>query len=106
MFEGLRGDIHWHLRSRHRGPKGRSGDTWARDLLRWFERDSVEHLSVKIDDPDDRGAFQLINAPLALIVESGSAEVAKGPNGTFGLLLFYHHIESVWACIRNKPEFY
>ena len=35
MFEGLGGEIRWHLRSRHRGPKGRSGDSWA--LLRWLE---------------------------------------------------------------------
>ena len=53
-----------------------------------FEGDSVEHLSVTLDGPHDRGAFQIINAPLALIVESGSAEVAEGPNGAVGLLLF------------------
>ena len=70
-----------------------------------FKGDSVEHLSVKLDGPDDCGAFQLRNTPLALIVESGSAEVAEGPNGTVGLLLFYHHTESVCACIRNEPEF-
>ena len=30
MFEGLRGEFRWHLRSRHRGPKGWSGDTSLR----------------------------------------------------------------------------
>ena len=70
-----------------------------------FEGDSVEYLSVTLDGPDYRGAFQLRNAPLALIVESGSAEVAEGPNGTVGLLLFYHRTECVCACIRNEPEF-
>ena len=70
-----------------------------------FKGDSVEYLSVKLDGPDDRGAFQLRNTPHALIVESGSAEVAEGPNGIVGLLLFYYHTESVCACIRNEPEF-
>ena len=50
----------------------------------------MEHLSVTLDGPDDRGAFQVRNDHLALIVESGSAEVAGGLNGTVGLLLFYH----------------
>ena len=70
-----------------------------------FEEDSVEHSAVTPDGLDDRGAFQLGNAPLALIVESGSAEVADEPKGTVGLLMFYHHTESVCACIRNQPEF-
>ena len=39
-----------------------------------FEGDAVEHLSVTLDRPHDRGAFQLRNVPLALIVEGGSAE--------------------------------
>ena len=70
-----------------------------------FEGDSVEHLSVALDGPHDRDAFQLRNAPLALNTESGSAEVAEGPNGTVGLLLFYHHTESICAYIRNEREF-
>ena len=37
--------------------------------------DAVAHLSVTLDSPHDRGAFQLRNVPLALIVEGGSAEV-------------------------------
>ena len=41
-----------------------------------FEEDSVEHFSVTPDGLDDRGAFQLRNALLALNVEGGSAEVA------------------------------
>ena len=41
-----------------------------------FKRDAVEHLSVTLDSPHDRGAFQLRNVPLALIVEGGSAEVS------------------------------
>ena len=43
-----------------------------------FEGDPVEHLSVTLDGLDDRGAFQLRNAPLALAVESGLAEVVEG----------------------------
>ena len=70
-----------------------------------FEGDSVEHLSVTHDGPDDRRAFQLRNAPFVLIVESGSAEVAERPNGTVELVLFYHHTESVCACILNELEF-
>ena len=65
----------------------------------------MEHLSVTLDGPDDRGAFQLINAPFALIVESGPSEVAEGPNGTTDLLLFKHHTDSVCACIHNESEF-
>ena len=38
MFEGLRGEFRWHLRSKYRGPKGRSGDTWTEGLLRWPEK--------------------------------------------------------------------
>ena len=94
MFEVVPGDFRWHLRSKHRGPRGRSGDIWAEHLLRWlgeggatgrrrsrsrssiFKGDAVEHLSVTLDSPHDRGAFQLRNVPLALIVEGGSAEVA------------------------------
>ena len=41
-----------------------------------FKGDAVEHLSVTLDSPHDRGAFQLRNVPLALIVEGGSAEVS------------------------------
>ena len=41
-----------------------------------FEGDSVGHFSVTPDGLDDRGAFQLRNAPLALNVEDSSAEVA------------------------------
>ena len=41
MFEGLRGEFRWHLRSRHRGPKGRSGDTWAEDILHWLEEEGA-----------------------------------------------------------------
>ena len=70
-----------------------------------FEGDPVEHLSVTLDGPDDRGAFQLRSTSLALIVDSGSAEVAEEPNGTVGLLLFYHHTEPVCVCIHNEPEF-
>ena len=70
-----------------------------------FEGDSIEHLSVTLDDSHDHGAFRLRNVPLALIVEGGSAEVAEGPNGTVGLLLFYPHTESVCACIRNELKF-
>ena len=70
-----------------------------------FEGDSVEHLLVTFDGPQDRGAFQLRNSSLALIIEGGSAELAEEPNGTVGLLLFYHHTESICACIRNEPEF-
>ena len=44
-----------------------------------FGGDSVEDLLVPLDGPDDRGVFQLRNSPLALIVESGSAEVAEEP---------------------------
>ena len=69
-----------------------------------FKGDAVEHLSVTLDSPHERGAFQLRNAPLALIVERGSAEVTEEPKGTAGLLLFYHHTESVCACILNQPE--
>ena len=36
MFEAL-GEFFWHLRSKQRGPRGRSGDTWAEDLLRLLE---------------------------------------------------------------------
>ena len=74
MFEGLRGEFRWHLRSRHRGPKSRSGDTWAEGLLRWFKGDSVEHLSVTLDGLGDCGVRY---SPLALVFESGSAEVAE-----------------------------
>ena len=70
-----------------------------------FEGDSLEHFSVTPDGLDDRGALPLRNAPLALIVESGSAEVAEEPKETVGLMLFYHHTESVCACIRNQQEF-
>ena len=48
MFEGLRSEFRWHLRSRHRGPKGRSGDTWAEGLLRWLERDSRQDVGVGV----------------------------------------------------------
>ena len=65
----------------------------------------MEHLSVTLDGPDDRGAFQLRNAPLALIVESDPSEVAEGPNGTVDLLLFKHNTGSVCACIDNESEF-
>ena len=41
-----------------------------------FKGDAVEHLSVTLDSPHDRGAFQLRNVPLALIFEGDSAEVA------------------------------
>ena len=41
MFEGLRDEFRWHLRSRYRGPKGRSGDTWTEGLLRWPEKGVV-----------------------------------------------------------------
>ena len=63
-----------------------------------FEGHSVEHFSVAPDGLSDRGAFQLRNAPLALTVECGSAEVAEES------LLFYHHTESVCACICRQPE--
>ena len=33
-----------------------------------FQRDAVEHLSVTLDSPHDRGAFQLRISPLALNV--------------------------------------
>ena len=36
MFEVLTGEFRWHLLSKHRGPRGRSGGTWAEDLLRWL----------------------------------------------------------------------
>ena len=32
MFEVLRGEFCWHLRSKHRGPKGRSRYSWAEGL--------------------------------------------------------------------------
>ena len=70
-----------------------------------FEGDFVEHFSVTPDGLDDRGAFQLRNATLALVVESVYAEVTEKPKGTVGLLLIYHHAESVFARIRNQPEF-
>ena len=94
MFEVVPGDFRWHLRSKHRGPRGRSGDIWAEHLLRWlgeggatgrrrsrsrssiFKGDAVEHLSVTLDSPHDCGVFRLRNVLLALIVEGGSAEVA------------------------------
>ena len=41
-----------------------------------FKGDTVEHLSVKLDSPHDRGAFHLGNVPLALIIEGDSAEEA------------------------------
>ena len=41
-----------------------------------FKGGAVENLSVTLDSPHDRGAFQLSNVLLALIVEGGSAEVA------------------------------
>ena len=50
--------------------------------------DSVEHSSVTLNDPHDCVAFQRRNALLALIVESGSAEVVEGANETVVLLLF------------------
>ena len=43
-----------------------------------FKGDSVEHLSVTLDCIHNRGTFQLRNAPRALIVEGGYAEVAEG----------------------------
>ena len=131
MCEIVTGEFRWHLRSKHRGPRGRSGDiglkifcgSWEREarqdvgvrvrdlrsvlqlesvrvqavkpslyaitLVRQtceilerlmicldFKGDAVEHFSVTLDSPYDRGAFQLRNVPLALIVEGGSAEVA------------------------------
>ena len=36
MFEVLTGEFRWHLRSKHRGLRGRSGGIWAEDLLRWL----------------------------------------------------------------------
>ena len=36
MFEVF-GELRWHLRSKQRGLRGRSGDTWAEDLLRLLE---------------------------------------------------------------------
>ena len=45
------------------------------------------------------------NVSFTLIVESGSAEAAEGPNGTVGLLMFYHNTESICAYIGKEPEF-
>ena len=45
-----------------------------------FEGDYVEHFLVAPDGLDDRGAFKLRNAPLALDVEGGSSDVASRPN--------------------------
>ena len=70
-----------------------------------FEGDSVEHSSVTFDGPPIRGEFYLRNVLFALIVESGSAEVAEGPNGTVGFLMFYHNTESICAYTCNEPEY-
>ena len=42
-----------------------------------FDGNSAEHFSVTPDGLDDRGAFHLRNATLALIIEIGSAKVAE-----------------------------
>ena len=39
-FEVL-GEFRWHLRSKHRDPRGWSGDTWAEYLLRRLEEGGV-----------------------------------------------------------------